>query len=145
MSQLARVLCDCEVGRIVLSAEGLPLDVGRTERLFTAAQRRAIVVRDRHCAWNGCEVPAAYCEAHHIRWWDRDDGETSVENGMLLCSHHHHVVHQLDLEIARLTAPRRARGAPLGEPTRYEFRRPDGGVVSAPPGPRTVPDPTPGG
>ncbi len=141
-SQLARVLCDCEVGRIVLSAEGLPLDVGRTERLFTAAQRRAIVVRDRHCAWNGCEVPAAYCEAHHIRWWDRDEGETSVENGVLLCSHHHHVVHQLDLEIARLTSPRRARGAPLGEPTRYEFRRPDGGVVSAPPGPRTVPDPT---
>jgi hypothetical protein len=143
-SQLARVLCDCEVGRIVLSAEGLPLDVGRTERLFTAAQRRAIVVRDRHCAWNGCEVPAAYCEAHHIRWWDRDEGETSVENGVLLCSHHHHVVHQLDLEIARLAAPRRARGAPLGEPTRYEFRCRDGGVVNAPPGPRTAPDPTPG-
>lgn len=131
MSQLARVLCDSEVGRIVMSAGGVPLDLGRTERLYTGQQRRAVIVRDRQCAWNGCEVPAAYCEVHHIRWWDRDRGPTSIENGILLCSHHHHVVHQLDLTIVRLgRAP--TRGQMLGEPVRYRFERRGGRTVNAP-------------
>jgi len=79
MSQVARILCDSEVARIVLNAEGLPLDLGRSQRLYTGAQRRAVIVRDRACAWNGCDVPAAFCEVHHIRWWDRDLGPTSVD------------------------------------------------------------------
>ncbi len=133
MSQLARVLCDSEVGRIVMSADGVPLDLGRTERLYTGQQRRAVIVRDRQCAWNGCDVPAAYCEVHHIRWWDRDRGQTSVENGVLLCSHHHHVAHRLDLHIVRLgRAP--AGGRVLEEPTRYRFDRRGGRTVNAPPG-----------
>ncbi|WP_372594023.1 hypothetical protein [Actinotalea sp.] len=109
MSQLARLLCDCEIGRIVLSAESVPLDVGRTRRVFTAAQRRAVIVRDRSCSWNGCDVPAAFCEIHHIRWWDRDAGPTDLDNAVLLCSHHHHVVHQQDLLITRV------RRAPLAD------------------------------
>ena len=133
MSELARMLCDCEVGRIVVAADGLPVDLGRTERLYTSQQRRAVIVRDRQCAWNGCDVPAAYCEVHHIRWWERDRGPTSLENGVLLCSHHHHVVHQLDLEIVRLSRPPR-HGPMLGDPVRYEFRRRGGPSVNAPPG-----------
>ena len=163
MSQLARTLCDCEIGRIVIGADGLPMDLGRTARLYTGAQRRAVIVRDRHCAWNGCEVPAAFCEVHHIRWWDRDHGPTSVENGVLLCSHHHGVMHRLDLTAERLTgaaaragasgpagmpapdgAHGKARGAPRAregerrgapaEPVRYRFRRRrDGVAVNAPP------------
>lgn len=134
MSELARLLCDSEVGRIVLSAEGVPLDLGRTQRLYTGQQRRAVIVRDRCCAWNGCDVPAAFCEVHHMRWWDRDDGPTSVENGVLLCSHHHHVVHQHDLDILRLNRPP-SGGPVLGEPYRYLFRRRrDGRVVNTPAG-----------
>lgn len=133
MSQLARVLCDSEVGRIVMSAGGVPLDLGQTQRLYTGQQRRAVVVRDRVCAWNGCDVPAAYGEVHHIRWWDRDAGPTSVENGVLLCSHHHHVVHQHDLHIVRLARPP-VRGPMLGDPCRYAFVRRDGCEVNAPPG-----------
>ncbi len=133
MSELARVLCDCEVGRIVISAEGLPVDLGRNERLYTSQQRRAVIVRDRQCAWNGCDVPAAYCEVHHIRWWERDRGPTSIENGVLLCSHHHHVVHRMDLEIVRLSRPPRRRPM-LGDPVRYVFRRREGRTVNAPPG-----------
>ena len=131
-SDLARVLCDSEVGRIVLSADSVPLDLGRTQRLYSGQQRRAVIVRDRQCAWNGCDVPAAYCEVHHIRWWDRHLGPTSVENGVLLCSHHHHVVHRLDLHIVRLARPR-GRGGTLGEPTRYVFERRDGRTINAPP------------
>ena len=133
MSQLARVLCDSEVGRIVMSADGVPLDLGRTERLYSGQQRRAVIVRDRQCAWNGCDVPAAYCEVHHIRWWDRDRGPTSVENGVLLCSHHHHVVHQLDLHIVRLGRTPTG-GQVLGEPTRYRFDGRGGRTINAPPG-----------
>ena len=135
MSQLARVLCDCEIGRIVMSADSLPLDVGRTRRVFTAAQRRAVIVRDRACAWNGCDVPAAYCEIHHIRWWDRDNGPTDLDNGILLCSHHHHVVHQQDLTITRLTGPPLdvGRRAMVAEPVQYHFGRRGGEVINAPP------------
>ena len=133
MSELARVLCDCEVGRIVVSAEGLPLDLGRIERLYSGQQRRAVIVRDRQCAWNGCDVTAAYCEVHHIRWWDRDRGPTSIENGILLCSHHHHVVHRIDLDIVRLRRPP-TPGRMLGDPVRYVFQRRDGRQVNAPPG-----------
>ncbi|MCV2393640.1 HNH endonuclease [Actinotalea sp. M2MS4P-6] len=143
MSQLARMLCDCEIGRVVVSADGLPLDVGRTRRVFTGAQRRAVIVRDRGCAWNGCDVPAAFCEVHHIRWWDRDDGATDVANGVLLCSHHHHAVHRNDLTIGRLERPTQPPSDPggeigppplIGEPIRYVFRRRGtSGVVNSPP------------
>lgn len=132
MSQVARILCDSEVARIVLNAEGLPLDLGRSQRLYTGAQRRAVIVRDRACAWNGCDVPAAFCEVHHIRWWDRDLGNTSVDNGVLLCSHHHHVVHQHDLHITRLRRP--PSPTILGTPTRYLFHhRTTHHVINAPP------------
>jgi hypothetical protein len=132
MSQVARILCDSEIARIVLNAEGLPLDLGRSQRLYTGAQRRAVIVRDRACAWNGCDVPAAFCEVHHIRWWDRDLGNTSVDNGVLLCSHHHHVVHQHDLHITRLRRP--PSPTILGTPTRYLFHhRTTHHVINAPP------------
>ena len=58
MSELARALCTADLSRIVMSAEGLPLDVGRTKRLFTPAMRRAAVARDQQCIWNGCTVSA---------------------------------------------------------------------------------------
>lgn len=120
MSQLARLLCDAELSRVVLSAPSRPLDVGRSHRAFTAAQRRAVIVRDRACAWNGCEVPAAFCEVHHIRWWDRDRGRSDLENAVLLCSHHHHTVHRSDLAIERIDGPPGGR-AMWAEPVRYRF------------------------
>src|SRR5699024_511132 len=53
MSELAQALCDCEITRIVVSAEGVPLDLGRTKRTYAGVHRRAVVARDRQCAWNG--------------------------------------------------------------------------------------------
>jgi len=139
-SELARILCDAEVSRIALDADSLPLDLGRSARLYTGAHRRAVVVRDRQCAWNGCSTVAAWCEVHHACWWGRDAGPTSVENGVLLCAFHHHLVHRLDLTIRRGLPPgglRRGPGRFGQEPPRYTFRRRvDDRVVNEPPPPR---------
>jgi hypothetical protein len=91
-----RMACDAGIVPMVLGSEGEVLDVGRTVRLFTPGQRRALVRRDAGCSYPGCTVPADWCEAHHVTWWSRG-GPTSVANGALLCQRHHTRVHTLDL------------------------------------------------
>ncbi|HEY8319408.1 MAG TPA: DUF222 domain-containing protein [Amnibacterium sp.] len=88
-----RLACGGGLRLLVTGEAGEPLVLGRTERLFTAAQRKALVVRFGGCAYPGCTAPAAWTEAHHIQWWHRDDGGTDVLNGVLLCAFHHHLVH----------------------------------------------------
>ena len=78
---------------MVLGCAGEVLDLGRSARRFTPAQRLALVERDGGCAWPGCLRPPSHGQAHHIRWWDRDRGPTDLSNGIMLCSHHHHRVH----------------------------------------------------
>lgn len=92
---LARLLaCDSQIIPQVLGGESMVLDQGRGQRLFTAVQRRALTTRDKGCAFPGCDIPPAWCEAHHIIWWKRDDGPTDVANGVLLCRRHHTLIHQ---------------------------------------------------
>jgi hypothetical protein len=69
------------------------LDLGRAVRLFTSAQKVVLVERDGGCAWPGCQRPPSHSQAHHIAWWERDDGPTDTANGIMLCSHHHHRIH----------------------------------------------------
>ena len=73
----------------------MPLDVGRTQRTATPAQRRALAVRDRGCIIPGCQVPAEACQTHHLVEW-ADGGETSVSNMASLCWAHHR---QVDLRM----------------------------------------------
>ncbi|MGN6744086.1 MAG: DUF222 domain-containing protein, partial [Amnibacterium sp.] len=83
--------------RIVVTGEdGEPLYLGRRKRLFSRAQRRALAARDGGCAWPGCTAPVAWTEGHHIRWVKRDRGRTDIDNGVLLCSFHHHLIHATD-------------------------------------------------
>jgi Domain of unknown function (DUF222) len=89
---LQRICCDADISRVVTGPRSEILDAGRATRTFTAAQRRAIVARDRHCCWPGCDRPAGWTEAHHIWHWALG-GPTSVTNGMLLCGRHHDRVH----------------------------------------------------
>lgn len=130
-SELGRLLCDCELTRMVLNADGQVLDVGRTVRLYTGHQRRTVLTRDGGCAWPGCTIPARYTEIHHMDWWHRDGGATSVDRGVALCSFHHHETHRRDLTVERLS---RTTTGPAGQPVAtYQFRRRDGSIFTRPP------------
>jgi hypothetical protein len=84
--------CDADLYRIVLGADGEPLDVGRTTKRWTTAIRRAITHRDGHCTFPGCDRPPSHCDIHHCRHW-KDGGDTAATNGTLLCRHHHTFIH----------------------------------------------------
>jgi hypothetical protein len=88
-----RIACDAAIIPVVLSRDGEILDQGRTARLFTPGQVRALWRRDRHCTFPGCDIPAAWCDAHHLTHW-ADGGTTSLSNAALLCARHHTIVHR---------------------------------------------------
>ena len=89
-----RWACDAKLIPAVLGAESAPLDLGRTRRLFTPAQRRALALRDGDgCAFPGCDRRGSWCDAHHLRHWV-DGGATDLANGVLLCGWHHQVTHR---------------------------------------------------
>ncbi|MEU7750830.1 DUF222 domain-containing protein [Micromonospora sp. NPDC049171] len=90
-----RLACDAAILPTVLGSTGQPLDVGRQRRLVTGPLRRALVLRDRGCAFPGCDRPPRWCDAHHIRHW-ADGGTTSLANAVLLCGHHHRHLHHSD-------------------------------------------------
>ena len=87
-----RLACQTGVIPAVLGTRSEVLDLGRRARLFTAGQRKALAIRDRECRAEGCEIPAAWTEAHHRRPWSKG-GRTDLADGVLLCSRHHHLVH----------------------------------------------------
>ena len=89
-----RIACDCEVWRAILDpATGLPLEVGRTHRIVPHWIRKALHARDRGCRWPGCDVPAAWTDAHHMIAWYLG-GRTDVDELLLLCRWHHSRVHE---------------------------------------------------
>lgn len=105
LSAVARILCDSDITRIVVDADDQPLNLGRTQRLFSREQRRAVIARDRTCRFQGCDRPARWCEVHHIAWWTRDHGDTSTDNAILLCSFHHHELHRGNVHIEHSPRP----------------------------------------
>ncbi|MBM0123865.1 HNH endonuclease signature motif containing protein [Pimelobacter simplex] len=87
-----RLACDAELIPAVLGTHGQVLDVGRAQRLVTAAIWTALLVRDRHCAFPGCTRMPLACDARHIVHW-ADGGATSLDNLLMLCRHHHTLIH----------------------------------------------------
>ena len=65
--QARRLACQARIIPVVLGRKGEVLDLGRSARLFSPAQRKAMAIRDRECTTDGCSIPAAWCEAHHWR------------------------------------------------------------------------------
>jgi hypothetical protein len=101
LETVERLACTQGVVPMVFDGHGQPLDVGRERRLFTPRQRTALSERDGGCRWTGCERPPSWSEAHHIQHWARDGGRTDVADGILLCKHHHLLLHDQHWEIER--------------------------------------------
>jgi hypothetical protein len=89
---LRRLACDSRITRIVFGPDGAALDVGRAQRTVTGQMRRAVIARDQHCVYPGCDQPPSRCEVHHAVTHWADGGDTSVANSALLCWHHHALV-----------------------------------------------------
>ena len=92
VGEVRRLACAHGVLPAVLGSKSEVLDLGRRRRLFTAAQRKALAIRDGGCRAEGCDIPAAWTEAHHKDPWSTG-GKTDLDDGVLLCSRHHHLVH----------------------------------------------------
>ena len=96
-----RLACDADIIPAVLGTASEVLDLGRKARTANIALRRALTLRDRHCAHPGCLRRPRKCHAHHIQHWI-DGGETEPENCVLLCSYHHTLVHHSGWEIVMI-------------------------------------------
>jgi hypothetical protein len=122
-SAARRWACDAKIIPVVLGGESEPLDVGRAMRTVPLSLRRALVARDRGCAFPGCDRPPALCQAHHCRHW-ADGGDTSIENCVLLCQTHHRHVHGTGWEV--LIRPHRVEFIPpaIIDPDRRPLHNP---------------------
>ena len=89
---LERIMCDCDLTRVLMNGPSEVLDVGRATRTISPALWKALVVRDRHCQAPGCDQPPERCEAHHGVPWSHG-GPTCLENLKLYCWHHHREKH----------------------------------------------------
>jgi len=87
-----RLACDATIRLLTISPDGNPLDISRARRVIPPALRRGLDRRDGHCTHPGCDVPARWCDAHHIIHWARG-GKTCLSNLRLLCRRHHHHEH----------------------------------------------------
>lgn len=91
-TQVRQFACAAGIVPVVLGGDGVILDQGPQVRLFPAHLVKRLWLRDRGCTFPGCTMPAKWTQAHHLTW-HRHAGPTTLANGALLCSHHHHVVH----------------------------------------------------
>jgi hypothetical protein len=110
--------CDGGIARVVFGPDGVPLDVGREQRLVSGSLRRAVEARDGGCVFTGCHAPTSWCDVHHLVHWI-DGGETSLANSALLCERHHTKVHH----------GFRVERQPGG---RWRTWRPDGSEITTP-------------
>ena len=88
-----RLACDCTLTPVFRGAESHQVDAGRTSRVIPPSMRRALIARDKHCRFPGCDRPVAWTQGHHLKHW-ADGGPTLIFNLALLCGRHHHLTHE---------------------------------------------------
>jgi hypothetical protein len=113
-----RWACDSSITRILIQ-DSVVIDMGRAERTIKGPRRRALIARDKHCRWPGCERPASYCDGHHLRHWIRGGGG-ELENQILLCRRHHWMVHEGKW---RLVQTDDGQFIPIGPMTSFDWPR----------------------
>lgn len=94
VATVRRLCCQARILPMVLNGAGVTLDVGRSSRLATPDQRRALAAMYATCAVPGCDVGFERCKIHHTREWLRDQGPTDLGVLVPLCDRHHHLVHE---------------------------------------------------
>jgi hypothetical protein len=99
--EVRRLACTAGIIPAVLGGPSQVLDLGRTRRLFTGAQRKALAITQPTCRAQGCDIPAAWCEAHHAGTPWASGGRTDLADALLLCSYHHHRAHRPDHHLQR--------------------------------------------
>jgi hypothetical protein len=130
-----RLACDAEIYPVVLGGDGVVLDMGRSRRLATPDQRRALRSMYRSCGVGDCDVAVDHCEIHHLDGWDELQGETNLDRLIPTCSRHHHLAHEggWQLELDPTTRELTVR---LPDGAVHSRSRP--GLAPAPPGRATV-------
>lgn len=113
--------CAGGVQRVLFDERGQIVSIGTTARIFTALQRRAIVLRDRECLIPGCHVPATWCEVHHVQEW-AGDGPTHTSNGVALCWNHHRTLDTSGWQIRMRCGVPEVRGPAWWDPYRAWHR-----------------------
>jgi hypothetical protein len=108
-----RLGCDATITPITVDQDGVPLNLGRTRRLATVEQRRALRTMYRSCGFPGCQVRFEDCRIHHVTWWEHL-GATNLDNLLPMCERHHHHVHEggwtLTIKLDRSITLRRPDG-----------------------------------
>jgi hypothetical protein len=94
-----RLACDAHILPAVMDGASKPLDVAVPAYAVPAHMRRALVLRDQGCTFPSCDRPASVSDAHHIVEWLRG-GLTQIDNLVLLCSHHHRLIHRSEWTVA---------------------------------------------
>jgi hypothetical protein len=123
-----RIACADGLVPILFDDQGKALKLGRSQRSFTDHQRTVLGAIWGGCAHPDCDRPPSWTEAHHINEWHRDNGATDIDDGVLLCRHHHLMVHNNGWRIRRSAA-------------RYELLPPPGDVLRHDPIPLTPKNP----
>lgn len=100
-AEARRMACTSNLIPAVLGTDSVPLDLGRSTRLHTQAQRTALTLRDGGCTTEGCDRPPSWCEVHHDTPWSQG-GHTDLHNGRFLCPCHHHLAHDPRYEMQHL-------------------------------------------
>jgi hypothetical protein len=101
LTTIDRHECEGGIVGVKFDTDGLIVNVGRAQRLFTERQRVGLGVRDGGCRFPGCERPVSWAEAHHINPWARDHGNTNIDDGILLCRLHHMLIHDNHWQVIR--------------------------------------------
>ena len=94
----------CEAGAIPIHFDDdrQIVNIGRSQRLYTQKQRIGLAARDGGCRVPDCDRPPSFTEAHHINEWYRDGGTTDIAEGVLLCRHHHLLIHNNGWRVTRV-------------------------------------------
>jgi uncharacterized protein DUF222/HNH endonuclease len=99
LETVKRLACDASLIVVTEDERGTPLGVSSRQRVVSTPLRRALVARDRCCAFPGCHC-TKFLQAHHVEHWI-EGGETTLRNLVLLCPYHHRLLHEGGYRIGR--------------------------------------------